>query len=118
VCAMGAEGSIELFEENQLEDELGLLKDESLKDIFNRSLANMVDVMIHPIRMNYDFNWLKARYNGCDDYKVNEFQYSCSDGTKLHCVKWIRDPDAKLCIVYLHTNVSFYHLEDWYTFKF
>jgi hypothetical protein len=47
---MGAEGSFELFEENQLENELGMMKDESLKDMFNRSLANMVDVLVHPIR--------------------------------------------------------------------
>mmetsp|Transcript_20448 Transcript_20448/g.37984 ORF Transcript_20448/g.37984 Transcript_20448/m.37984 type:complete len:536 (-) Transcript_20448:14-1621(-) len=101
---MGAEGSIELFEENQLEEELGMLKDESLKEIFDRSLSNMIDVLVHPLRMEYDFDWLRAQYNGCEDYKVNEFKYTCTDGAKLHCVKWIRDPDAKLCIVYLHTN--------------
>lgn len=61
---------------------------------------------IFVFRMKYDFDWLKARHNGCDDYQLHEFKYSCADGIKLHCVKWVRDPNAKLCIVYLHTNVS------------
>jgi hypothetical protein len=47
---MGAEGSIELFQENELEDELGLMKDESLKEIFNRNFEDMMDVLVHPMR--------------------------------------------------------------------
>lgn len=67
--------------------------------------------------MEYNFDWLKANYNECDDYEVNEFKYSCADGTKLNCVKWVRDPDADLCVVYLHTSVSIVSYEDflsWY----
>jgi hypothetical protein len=47
---MGAEGSFEVFQEDELEEELNMTKDESLKEMFNKSLANMVDVLIHPIR--------------------------------------------------------------------
>lgn len=56
--------------------------------------------------MTYDFDCLAVPYNGCDDYQVKEFSYTCADGVRLHCVKWVRDPDALLCVVYLHTNVS------------
>lgn len=47
---MGAEGSIELFQENELEEDLGMLKDESLKEMFNRNFENMIDVLVHPHR--------------------------------------------------------------------
>lgn len=101
---MGAEGSIEVFQENELEDELGLLKDESLKEMFDKSVSRMIDVLVHPSRMEYEFDWLKSKCNECEDYQVNEFKFTCTDGVKLQCVKWIRDPNARLCVVYIHTN--------------
>lgn len=47
---MGAEGSIEVCQENELENELGFMKDESMRELFNRNFEVMINVLIHPAR--------------------------------------------------------------------
>ena len=47
---MGAEGSFEIFQENELENDLGQYKDESMKEMFDRNFEEMVKVLVHPMR--------------------------------------------------------------------
>ena len=47
---MGAEGSIEICEDDEIEKDLGFLRDESMTEMFNRNFDAMIDVLIHPTR--------------------------------------------------------------------
>lgn len=52
-------GEISVFEEDQLEKDLDFLsKDESLIDLFHRSLSDMTNVITKPKRLQYDVSWL------------------------------------------------------------
>eukprot|EP00602_Paraphysomonas_sp_CaronLab_P005806 CAMPEP_0185037390 /NCGR_PEP_ID=MMETSP1103-20130426/31725_1 /TAXON_ID=36769 /ORGANISM="Paraphysomonas bandaiensis, Strain Caron Lab Isolate" /LENGTH=402 /DNA_ID=CAMNT_0027575343 /DNA_START=102 /DNA_END=1307 /DNA_ORIENTATION=+ len=99
---MGAD--ISVFEEDQLENDLEFLcKNESLVDLFKRTLSGMTEVLTQPKRLEYNSALLTDdRVKG---YSVEEFKYSCSDGVALHCAKWVRNNKSDVCIIYLHTNM-------------
>ena len=99
-------GDISVFEDDQLENDLDFLcKNESLVDLFNRSLSDMANVLTQPKRYVYDSSSLHCTRNGCSDYRVEEFRFHCEDGVALSCAKWVRDEDSNICVIYTHTNM-------------
>jgi pimeloyl-ACP methyl ester carboxylesterase len=99
-------GDISVFEEDQLERDLDILcKNESLVELFNRSLSGMIEVLVQPKRYNYDSYHLKCDKNECSDYAVDEFLFRCDDGVALNCAKWVKDASSDVCVIYTHTNM-------------
>lgn len=80
-----------MFEEDQLEKDLEFLsKDESLLDLFQRSLADMCNVITKPKPFQYDSSWLtNPLLDDPKKYWVYEDDILCG-GTSLHCILWIR----------------------------
>jgi pimeloyl-ACP methyl ester carboxylesterase len=103
-AAVGMGGEISVFEEDQLEKDLEFLsKDESLTELFNRSLSDMTSVLTKPKRFQYDSTWL--HHNACQNFQPKEYEL-IHDQVSFHCVKWSR-PDqepAAMTIIYLPTN--------------
>jgi hypothetical protein len=121
-------GEISVFEEDQLEKDLEFLsKDESLLDLFQRSLSDMCNVITKPKPFQYDSTWLTNHLlDDVKKYLIYEQNILCRENT-LHYILWIRNylsssdssiPAAaapvappipshnhsNLLIIYIHTN--------------
>jgi pimeloyl-ACP methyl ester carboxylesterase len=120
-------GEISVFEEDQLEKDLEFLsKDESLLDLFQRSLSDMCNVITKPKPFLYDSTWLTNHLlDDVKKYLIYEENILFRENT-LHYILWIRNytlspsdapksasleapstpshTHSNILIIYIHTN--------------
>lgn len=96
---------ISVFDDKEFESDMEVIsKDESLLELFNKSLVGMTNVLTQPVRFQYESSWYKSDNPSCIDYSFTEYELAVN-GVSLHCVRWTKnDTKSNVCIVYLHTN--------------
>ena len=100
---MGADMSAFELDEGVKKDLESVHKDETLSELFNRTMKGMTDVLFQPERYPYSSDDLLSSYITEKEFVASEFNIHI-DNLKLHGAKWVRNQASNVCIVYLHTN--------------
>jgi hypothetical protein len=100
---MGADMSEFELEEGVKKDLETVTKEETLTELFNRTMKGMTDILFEPDRFPYSADDLMSPYIADKGYISSEFDL-VFDGLRLHGAKWVRNVNSNVCILYLHTN--------------
>lgn len=63
----------------------------------------MTNVITKPKKFQYDSTWLINNQIGCQGYIPREYDVY-KNNINLHCVRWIRNIQSNIIIIYIHTN--------------